>query len=154
MVIPSPLVPSPPLSPEVPLYPIKSHPVSTTPIFIGPHRSRPVRTFCNRKAWPPVRICWEPVVPLSFRKTDNLFETIVIRGTIGGPSNLQPVRNYGTPWNHTQSYQNSFPIKIIFTRPVFDGLIFYQKYFLCLNDCRTGVYENILYLCWYKNIRI
>ena len=59
-----------------------------------PHLPHPVRTLCNRTAG---HRSGYVGVPWYLRKADNLFERIVIRATIGGPTDLQPVRNYGTP---------------------------------------------------------
>mgnify|MGYP003468840663 CR=1 FL=1 len=56
---------------------------------IGPHWSRPVRTFCNRRVCNRFGYVGDP---WNLRKADNHFEKIVVSGTIGGHHNQRDWR--------------------------------------------------------------
>ena len=110
-------------------------PLSTTSIHIAPHRSRLVRTVCTRKACNPFRKYRELVEPVC--NDHNHLKAFFFGGQFGKHATFSKLLD---PVEPSPSYQKSVRIILIFVAPIFDGSIFYQKYFLDLIAYSTVVY--------------
>ena len=139
MVIPSPLSPkSPTVSHQVPSGFHHTHqhwspPVPTGPDCLHSESLQPVRDFGTRGTF-----------GNRYAMTTITLKHFFFGGQFGEQATFSKLLDLVEP---SPSYQKSVRIILIFVAPIFDGSIFYQKYFLDLIVLVSGVYENILYLC-------